>query len=272
VRRWLRDAVVETLAALPGAWKHTLVRRFPRPVLWLLFRLERERLPVTRAGPRGCRFTMRLNWCGHTDFVLGIYEPEVTNTLRRFVRPGDCCIDVGAHIGYSTLVISRLVGEQGQVVAYEPFPDNFAVLQENMERNSIRNAVLRCLALGEQAGELVLEHATGEAPSSTPSAIGYAVEGPRAKISVGVDTLDAEVRRLRVAPRLVKIDVEGAELAVLRGARETLRKARPVVLVEIHDWGSNRSSEVLNLLRCCGYRVERIGQRRKEAFCLALPE
>jgi len=215
---------------------------------------------------------MRLNWQGHTDFVLGIYEPEVINALRRFLRPGDCCIDVGAHIGYSTLLMSRFVGEHGRVVAYEPFPRNFAALQENLDLNQIRNTTLRRLALGEQRGELTLEYPTGEEFSSTPSACSYAVEGHRARISVPMDTLDAEMLRMRLSPHLVKIDVEGAELAVLRGARETLRQSRPLVLVEIHGWGRDQSDEVLKLIRNCGYRTERIGQRRREVFILAIPD
>jgi hypothetical protein len=72
-------------------------------------------------------------------------------------------------------------------------------------------------------------------------------------------------------PDVIKIDVEGVELDVLRGATETLRKIRPRVLVEIHGWGDAMSEKVKELLANAGYTVSIVGRRGREAFCLALP-
>jgi hypothetical protein len=70
---------------------------------------------------------------------------------------------------------------------------------------------------------------------------------------------------------VIKIDVEGAELDVLRGATETLRKMRPKVLVEVHGWGDPTSEKVKELLANADYTISLVGRRGREAFCLALP-
>ena len=84
-------------------------------------------------------------------------------------------------------------------------------------------------------------------------------------------SLDGYLEKTGLRPNLVKIDVEGAELAVLRGARRMLLESRPVVLVEIHDGGTQHRAEVLQLLQACGYAVNELGARERETFCVAVP-
>ena len=271
-RTALRDLTVECLALQPLRMKVWEYRRLQRYLLGVLFRLEKDRIVVTRAGPAGQRFRMRLSWQAHTSCVLGIYEPEVIRALQDHIRVGDTCLDVGGHVGYLTIIMARLVGPTGRVVAFEPVSETFEALQENVGLNSLENVGLECTAVGENEGTITLFCDAAQTLSWTPSVLAYRVPGELHKsLSVPVLSLDRYLEKTGLRPNLVKIDVEGAELAVLRGARRMLLESRPVVLVEIHDGGTQHRAEVLQLLQACGYAVNELGARERETFCVAVP-
>jgi FkbM family methyltransferase len=268
----LRDWAVECLALQPSQIKLWEYHHLHRYLLAGLFRLEKDRVVVTGAGPAGQRYRMRLSWQGHTECVLGIYEPNVIRALQKYVRAGDTCFDIGGHVGYLTILMAHLVGPQGRVVAFEPVPETFAALQENIQLNHLENVTLECTAVGEQEGTLSLFCDSAQELSWTPSVAAYSVHGnDLRRISVPVQSLDGYLQKSNLHPKVVKIDVEGAELAVLRGARKMLRETRPVVLVEIHDLGPAHRTEVTRLLDACDYAVEEVATRDRETFCLAAP-
>jgi FkbM family methyltransferase len=269
-KKFLRNVVVGAISSQPPSVKRWLVRH-PRLLLGVLFRLERDDIVISPAGPRGCRFQMKLSWQGHTTYVIGAYENEFIDVMRRYLRSGDTCVDVGGHLGYYCLLMARIVGPKGRVISFEPVQENMAVLKENVALNRITNIELVNCALGERPGTLSLIRPKNFSLSWTPSVRGYSVEGARDSVEVEVDTLDAFLSRGGHKPSVIKIDVEGAELDVLRGANETLRTARPVVLLEIHGWGDAISAEILALFSSAGYTVSVAGTRGHEAFCLALP-
>ena len=269
--RFLRDLVVGAVAAQPMRVKEWLMRRHPRIMLGVLFRLERGDVVVSHAGPSGARFQMKMNWQSHTEYVLGTYEPDFFNALRKQIRRGDTCVDVGGHLGYYSFIMARLVGPQGRVITFEPVVENLVGLRESIEINKFSNIRLVDTALGERPGVLKLIRSELEKFTATPSTRGYAVEGAQKEVDVKVDTLDSFLARENITPDVIKIDVEGAELDVLRGATETLRKMRPKVLVEIHGWGDPTSEKVKELLANADYTISIVGQRGREAFCLALP-
>jgi hypothetical protein len=103
-REFFRNAVVKAVAFLPFAASLLKIPLLNRSMLWILFRLERDELTVTGAGPRFCPYPMWLKWQDGTAQVLGTYEPWVANALRRHVKPGQCCFDIGAHIGYHAIL------------------------------------------------------------------------------------------------------------------------------------------------------------------------
>jgi FkbM family methyltransferase len=270
-RRTLRDFIVGCLALQPVRWKVWEMRHLARLILGVLFRLETGNSVVSSAGPAGHRFRMRLSWRGHMYYVLGFYEPELIRALTQHLKPGDTCIDIGGHAGYLAIIMAQLVGPQGRVVAFEPVPENYTALKENIELNRLRNVTAECAALGDQEGTMELICAKDQRLSWTASATGYSMPADPIRISVPVLSLDRYLQRDSLRPGLLKIDVEGAELMVLRGARETLREIRPLVLVEIHDLGERHRNEVLALLKDCGYNVTAVDSRNREIMCLAVP-
>lgn len=246
-----------------------------RPIIWMLPKLDTEREVLAPVGPAYCRFKMRLNWTLYVDQVLGLYEPGVARALRQYVQPGSCCLDVGAHLGYYTILMARLTGRDGLVVAFEPFPENVTALQENLRLNGVENVRLEECALAGRSGNLELTYPTNEAMPSTPSAHGYKVGKAMATVTVPARTLDdalAQVKSVGRNPQLVKMDIEGAELEVLQGAEHLLRDVRPILVVEVHGWRAGLGEAIQALLAQARYEVKLLGFRWDEAFCLATPK
>ena len=263
---------MECLARQPSRVKLWEYRHLQRYLLGGLFRLERDRIVVTGAGPAGQRYRMRLSWQAHTECVLGIYEPRVIRALQEHLRVGDTCFDVGGHVGYLTILMARLAGPRGRVVTFEPVPETFEALRENIRLNDLENVTLECTAVGEQEGAISLYCDADQELSWTPSVSAYSVPGNhQKKISVPVLSLDGYLANSVLRPNLVKIDVEGAELEVLHGAQRMLREARPVLLLEIHDRGADHQAEVRQILDDCGYAVNDLDTRERETFCVAVP-
>jgi FkbM family methyltransferase len=267
----VRDLVVNSIAAQPALVKRWLLNH-PRLLLGVLFRLERNEVVVSPAGPRKLRFRMKMSWQSHTTYALGAYEEEFIDVLRQHVHPGDTCIDVGGHLGYYCMIMSRLVGPKGRVITFEPVPENKAALFGNVSLNRLTNVEVVGVALGAHDGEISLVCPESETLSFHPSAAAYDVKGKQCTISVRSETLDSFLGRKKYRPSVIKIDVEGAELDVLRGAAETLRKIRPTILLEIHGWGDPESKEIMTLLSSVGYKATLVGLRGREAHFLGVPD
>ncbi len=164
--------------------------------------------------------------------IVGGWEPAAQRLMVRHVPPGSVAYDIGANIGIHTLLLSRLVGESGQVYAFEPVPSLYDRLCENVRLNpGLPAARPMRLALGDCSG-------TAEFYTGHHAGAGHlAVSGPETgdRIVVSTSRLDEFVYRDRHAPPgFVKIDVEGAEGSVLAGAEQVLSNARPIVMVDLH--------------------------------------
>lgn len=168
---------------------------------------------------------------GRRWFAWGCCEPA-TWAMRTLAGPGDVVIDAGANIGLFSLIAAARVGAHGRVIACEPAPGTMTLLRANVARNRYDWVDLREAAVAEVPGRLELED-LGAGSGFSSFAPEQAGRGHR--IEVEVTTLDelagADLERIRV----VKLDVEGAELRALRGATELLRRARPDFVVELES-------------------------------------
>ena len=171
---------------------------------------------------------------GRTVYYTGDYDPRVSWVLRRVLRPGDCLVDIGANMGALALLGAALVGPRGVVHAFEPQP----ALGESMRRSAALNGFTHMhvheVALSERDGTLELH--VDEGMTATASLEDGQVQGDRT-ISVRVRRTEAMLRELGLpAIRVLKIDVERHEEAVLRGTGNFLRENTPeVVLFESLD-------------------------------------
>jgi FkbM family methyltransferase len=175
---------------------------------------------------------------------LGSYEAAKQRKVIELVRPGMVCWDVGANVGIYTLLLAELVGARGRVFAFEPVARNVELLQRHVEMNGYGNVRIFPSALGDFDGE-------GGFDSGPNTSMGHVTAGGPLKVSCSrADTLLAagEVE----APDVIKIDVEGAEADVLRGASGAMQK-RPMVLLATHGESAHRAC--LDLLAASGYKV-----------------
>ena len=168
------------------------------------------------------------------QFALGTYESALQEAIVQNLRAGDVFYDIGANIGFFSLIAARQVGKRGQVYSFEPVPTNAAAITRSARLNGFEQIDVFCEAVAARSrtGELCLARHIGGA---TLDSAGVPPD-LRGRISVDVVAIDEITgpRRLR-APNLVKVDVEGAELEVLQGMRTTLHDDRPVVIYEVDD-------------------------------------
>ncbi|MGR4879933.1 FkbM family methyltransferase [Streptomyces sp. LARHCF249] len=197
-------------------------------------------------------------------------EDEVAG-LREFVRPGDVCLDIGAEYGLYTWTLSHLVGRAGQVHSVEPLPGPARWLRLASRSLGCANVVVHRTALGSRTGHGVLSLPMRRgAPVHGRAYLTEGTDGPGPNaefrtsrpVPTAVDTLDRLVRGARLEKvSFVKADVEGAEAAVLEGARDTLLRHRPVLLLEIErrhleKYGAS-PADLVRRLRPFGYRMRR---------------
>jgi FkbM family methyltransferase len=205
------------------------------------------------SGPlRGLKFSMpRLE---RLSFALGTYERHVVQCMESYVRPGTVAYDVGANAGYMTLVLSKLVGSEGRVIAFEPDPKNARALQLNIDDNSRGNVTLLQRAVSDQNGDLTFA-------TFDYSLIGHIVNewtpSDAQLITVSSCSLDDLVFNEGLPlPQFIKISIAGAEDKVIRGALRLLDEARPVVVsaINVAIEAARKRDEVAMIFKDRGYR------------------
>jgi FkbM family methyltransferase len=180
---------------------------------------------------------------------LGSYELDKQLLLARTLKHGGVLYDIGANAGFYTLLGSRLLGPEGQVYAFEPNPRNLRYLNDHLRINCIGNARVFPLAVSDHAGTATFD-------ADAPPAQGGLSEGGSLTVqTVALDDLVAS-GELR-PPQYMKIDVEGAELLVLRGAGRILQVHRPIIFLATH--GPSVHAACTSFLQSSGYAIAPIG-------------
>ena len=221
-------------------------------VNWLYPRGSREWVIVPTSI--GTSVWMYLDARYEMGYRTGIYESAVQKVLVEHLRSGHIFYEVGAHVGFFSLLAAGLVNGSGEVVAFEADPLNVGLIQEHFRRNFLAHARVVPMAVWSKAGSVsftrgseLSSHNAGGVLESSPWGFNTDV------IEVEAITLDDYVQGHR-PPSLVKIDVEGAELHVLNGAQELLSYYKPLVLCEVHS--TELASQVENWLTKNSYAVE----------------
>jgi FkbM family methyltransferase len=188
------------------------------------------------------------------------YEQDTSAVLRTYLRPGMAVIDVGAHVGCHALLAARLVGPEGKVYAFEPSPDNFALLQKNVALNGYRNVELIPKAVAEKTGTVTF-HLSPE--GNDRNAIFESSRAARRGRSVQVQTVSLDdFLEQKSWPQvdLIKIDVEGAEPLVFEGMTRLLKRSTQLALIAefapacIKDGGRN-PEDFLSQIANCGFHI-----------------
>lgn len=177
---------------------------------------------------------------------LGSYEYAKRIVIERIVRENSVFFDIGAHVGFYTLLASVLVGARGKVFAFEPFPANLVYLKEHLRLNNVDNVVVVEAAVSEREGFALFE----EGPSSSMGRI-----SPTGRLQVRTVAIDDLVARKELpVPDYIKMDIEGGELLALLGAKSTLAEFHPIIFLATH--GSSVHQECCRLLQSLDYKLE----------------
>jgi FkbM family methyltransferase len=226
---WRRDTIAGQVLRLP-------LRAVPKTAT----------VPILSGPARGIKWS---TGAGVADFWVGTYESEKAQLLVRHVKPGGTFYDVGANVGFYTLLVSRLIGPSGRVIAFEPSPRNLGFLRHHLSLNRSTNVEVLDLAVSDSEGVTQFS-VDGDPKKSKITAAG--------DITVRTANLDRLMGELPL-PDLIEMDIEGGEYAALRGAEQLLRKSSPVIFLSTHGQDVHRAC--CELLRTLDYKLNAIGSR-----------
>ena len=192
---------------------------------------------IIGSGPHGC-------W-------LGTAEKEKRVIFEKCLRANNVVYDIGANVGYYSLMSSVGVGKNGTVHAFEPSPRNINFLKKHLEINHINNVTIHEVAVSDKVGTVHFLD-DGDPVARRISKTG-GLEIETVSIDILIDT------NIIAPPQHIKIDVEGAELEVLRGAKNLLSKNKPELFVETHDcFKENIHQNCIDFLKELGYNVKEL--------------
>jgi FkbM family methyltransferase len=189
------------------------------------------------------------------DYWLGTYEPDLQTAIREFVKPGMVVFDVGANIGYITLLLADAAGANGHVYAFEALPDNLKRLKENISINNLENRITVISAavadrsdtmrflVGPSGGMGKLENSAGRRDVDYPESI--EVQSICLDDFVPIDE--------QFSPDVIKIDIEGGEILALNGMHRILDHWHPQLFIEIH--GPEAARVTWETLTSYGYQI-----------------
>jgi FkbM family methyltransferase len=216
-------------------------------------------VPILSGQLRGKRW---LVGSGVHKCWLGRYEPDKQQLISRYVLPNTVFFDIGANVGFYSLLASMLVGA-GKVFSFEPLPRNISYLKRNLALNHASNVDVQALAISDKngVGKFQVEHENAEGHLSS--------EGD---ITVPVAAIDSLIREGKIhPPNYIKMDIEGAEYQALLGARMCFEQYQPILFLATH--GKEVHEQCCDLLKSWGYRLTLLGKPVRDlAELFAAPE
>jgi FkbM family methyltransferase len=255
-----------------------MVQRLPSPLIRLAYKVPFVALMASRLlkhttssgqptvvtirqGPLAGKKLQVDSQTPHYYWIKGHDEPAILQVMQNLVKPGHCVVDVGAHIGIETLMLSQWVGTSGQVVSLEPDPNNFKSLSANVSLNAVSNVQLMQVAVSDKSGQLQFVQGRGVLCRLVDNPNDPDID-PASLIIVQVYTLDELFAGNQPAVNFVKIDVEDSEVSVLSGARRLLYEQKPIVILELHSYRSARGCA--DILRQAEYEIGLVGTPEKD--------
>lgn len=244
----------------------TAARVLPAPVKRAFYKLgplsAGLRSALNRAAPTGLTQVtvaagglagtdLMLDMQTEKDYWLGTYEQDLQQAITDWVEPGSVVYDLGANIGYVSLLLARAVGKTGRVFAFEPLPANQARLRKNLELNPGLNIMLVPSAVADKTGESLFSVHFSDDMGKLANLPGRETNFAE-QISVQTVALDDFVATNPI-PQVVKIDVEGGEVLVLQGMRQLLKTSRPLLFLELH--GSMATATAWDHLKAAHYHL-----------------
>lgn len=200
-------------------------------------------VPVPKGPLKGMCWLLRSG--GKLLRVLeGSYEPEQTQSFLEEIKKDGILFDIGSHVGWYTLLTSKIVS-QGKVVAFEASPRNYWFLSQHVARNKLSNVITVHNGVSDSIGVMYFEAGSGTGTGRLAQS---------GSVQVPTISVDEYIKQSGLTPTHMKIDVEGGEMAVLRGARNVLETHAPLIFLSTH--GKEIKQECIDYLAALGYQFE----------------
>jgi len=238
------------------------VSKILKSILFFNYRmLKRSLLNLTEEHVievNGCRLSTIPNDHGISAelLVFKTHEPLTTKLLKKELKKGMICLDIGANIGYYALLERKIVGSEGRVIAVEPSPLNFSYLKKNLRQNGFNDVEAFKFALSDSNGQVLFLIAMNSNWSRVVDVKDPSLEG--AIINVPARSLDSFMTQYHLDKLdFLRMDVEGHEIKIFNGGRRTIENFRPILLLEIHEdlIGLKETVSFLQSLKSFGYNV-----------------
>jgi FkbM family methyltransferase len=242
---WFKRALYRS-RALSGFIRRALNRAAPGGL---------AQVTVAAGGLQGAQLLLDLH--AEKDYWLGTYEPELQQAVADWLKPGMLIYDVGANIGYISLLLARAAGQSGRVVAFEALPANIQRLRANLALNPrAQVTALHAAVIDSTRPVTFYTHASGSMGKAAGSAGREDQSYPSSITVEGLALDDYVYAQGNPPPQAVKMDIEGGEVLALQGMARLLRQAKPVLLIELH--GEQAASAAWQALGAAGYAVRRM--------------
>ena len=238
----------------------------------ILRRLFRHAKITARVSDFDGNLTMSLLLSEHMQrriFWMGYYSQDIAHLLNHLLKPGMVVLDVGANIGEITMLAAQRVRPEGRVFSFEPMDEISKQLEWHIKTNQLHQVSIQKIALGETiADNIPIYLSCGQVIEDENGGLGSLYGGNQGQNPVQhitVTTLDDWQSKQHLERiDLIKIDIEGAELACLKGAKKSIQQYRPKIIIEIQDFSSARagykSSDILEFLSALNYEFHHIGK------------
>ncbi len=192
------------------------------------------------------------------DYWLGTYEPDLQNAIHRYVKPGMVAYDIGANIGYITLMLAYSVGEDGQVLAFETLPENINRLQDNININMLEQRVeVFSLGVADRSGKMRFLVGPSRGMGKLEGSAGHDKYDYDEYFVVNTINLDDFVYvQNNKPPEVIKMDIEGGEVLALKGMLKIITECSPVLFVELH--GKEAARVAWEILTRAGYSIRKM--------------
>ena len=237
--------VLESWATKPGSFKYRLASAG----------LRQRDVAVRNGIAKGLKFNTGES-C--PELALGTYEVPIQKIFAQHLKTGDVFYDIGANVGFFSIIAAKLVGEGGKVYAFEPGSENAKSIRHNGELNNFNQieVIEKAVSNTSGTGEFLLAKYSGGHALATADA----PPDLAGKVTVNLVSIDDLIASGQIEPpNFVKIDVEGAELDVLKGMTQTIKTYQPSVIYEVDDGDraayERKYQELANFFESFNYQV-----------------
>jgi len=192
----------------------------------------------------------------------GDYEPQVTAVVKKVIKQNDIVVDIGANIGYYTLLFSKLVGKEGMVFAFEPAFRNYSLLKKNVELNSLKNVKIEKKAISNVNGKTKLHQSIWEGKKYLGN---YWLGQPLDKEGEEIEmiNLDTYFQNFTKKINFIKIDIEGSELPIFRNVSDEIFQKVDSWLIEYHSQTKEGQIDLDSIFREHGYFTKWLDPQEK---------